>query len=140
MANNFIKKITPLNSDVTYTINDPILNEVIIGTQTASTGSWTGKSNTINGLYTGLQIRYYLPYAGSGNATLNLTLADNTTTGAINCYFTPTSRLTTHYPAGSTITMTYYPAGTIKISGTATTDNRWICDADYDANTVSQVR
>ena len=38
-TNNFIKKITPLDSDTTYTINDPILNEVIYGTQTVVTGT-----------------------------------------------------------------------------------------------------
>ena len=111
---------------------------IVIGTQTASTGSWTGKASTVTSLYDGLTIKYYLPYAGSGNATLNLTLANGTTTGAINCYYSGSSRLTTHYGAGSLITLTYYKAGSIKVSGTATTDNRWIADADYSSVSVSQ--
>jgi len=37
-----------------------------------------------------------MPFAGSGNATLNLTLADGTTTGAKNVYFESTTRFTTH--------------------------------------------
>lgn len=139
-TNNFIKKITPLDSEVTYTINDPILNEVIVGTQTASTGSWTGKSNTIYALYNGLQIRYYLPWAGSGNAQLNLTLADNTTTGNIPIYYRNNDRLTTHYSKGSVITLTYFAAGAIKIDGTATSDARWICDPMYpDGNEYAAV-
>ena len=102
----------------------------VIGTQTASTGSWTGNI-PVPALYDGLTIMYYLPWAGSGNATLNLTLADGTTTGAINCYYGNTTRLTTHYSKGSNIIMTYYSAGSIKIDGTVTTDNRWIANANY---------
>lgn len=139
-TNNFIKKITPLGSSVTYSVNDPILNEVIYGTQTAVTGTWTGKSNTINALYNGLQIRYYLPYNSNGNVTLNLTLADGSTTGAINCYYGGNSRLTTHYSAGNIITLTYFAAGQIKVAGTATSDARWVADANYtDGNEYAAV-
>jgi microcystin-dependent protein len=102
------------------------------GTQTASTGAWTGNI-PVPALYDGLTIMYYLPYAGSGNATLNLTLSNGTTTGAKNCYYS-TSRLTTHYAKGCNIVMTYHPAGTISVDGTATTDDRWIANADYNTN------
>ena len=136
-VNNFLSKITPLGSNTTYAIKDSIAQETIIGTQTAATGSWTGKSNYINALYDGLTIRYYLPYEGSGNATLNLTLADGTTTGAINCYYN-SGRLTTHFGRGSIIHLTYFSAGSIKINGTATTDNRWIANANYDSNDVNR--
>ncbi len=107
----------------------------VVGTQTAATGAWTGVI-PIPALYDGLSIDYYLPYAGvSGtNVTLNLTLADGTTkTGAKNVYLS-TGRLTTQYGAGRVIQMTYFSAGSISISGTATTDDRWICDAYYDTN------
>ena len=107
------------------------------GTQTAVTGSWTGEIDA-PALYDGMTIAYYLPYNGSGNATLNLTLNDDTTTGPINCYFTNNSRLTTHYGAGSTILLTYWSAGSIKVSGTATTDNRWT-HADHNSNTTYNV-
>ena len=79
--------------------------EYIEGTQTAKTGSWTGVT-TATSLTTGKTIAYKLPYAGSGNATLNLTLADGTATGAIAVY-TGTTRVTTHFGAGSVIKMTY---------------------------------
>lgn len=105
----------------------------VIGTQTAKTGAWTGALHGVPALYDGLTINYYLPYDGDGNATLTLTLDDGTTTGAVNCYIT-TSRLTTHQGAGRTIVMTYQSAGSISVKGTATTDNRWICDAYYDTN------
>jgi len=101
------------------------------GTQTAATGAWTGVI-PIPALYDGLTIMYYLPYAGSGNATLNLTLSNGTTTGAVNCYYGNATRLTTHYSQGSNIVMTYHSAGSISINGTATTDNRWIANADYN--------
>lgn len=103
------------------------------GTQTAATGSWTGALHGVSALYDGLTIIYYLPYGGSGNATLNLTLDDGSTTGAINCYW-GTSRLTTHYGAGSNIMLTYWSAGSISVAGTATTDNRWMVRNDYYAN------
>lgn len=102
----------------------------VVGTQTAATGSWTGVI-PVPALYDGLKIAYYLPYAGSGNATLNLTLSNGTTTGAINCYYRGNSRLTTHYGAGDTVMLTYFSAGSISVSGTATTDNRWIAGQNY---------
>lgn len=108
------------------------------GTQTAATGAWTGALHNVKALYNGLTINYYLPYNGSGNATLNLTLDDGTTTGAVNCYYGNASRLTTHYSQGSNIVMTYWSAGSISVGGTATTDNRWIANANYaDGNSVA---
>ena len=90
--------------------------EFIRGTQSAATGSWTGVTQDTE-LYDGKEILYFLPFAGSGNATLNLTLADGTTTGAKNCYFSSTTRLTTHYGQYSLIRMTYHKSHTI--NGTA---------------------
>ena len=110
----------------------------VVGTQTAATGNWTGNID-IDSLYDGLTIAYFLPYAGSGNATLNLTLKDGTTTGAINCYYRY-DRLTTHFAKGSNIIMTYYSAGSISIDGVATTDNRWIVNANYDTNDIETIR
>lgn len=123
-----------LPNNTTYDLKDSKKTGIyyVKGTQTAATGAWTGNID-VPALYTGLTIMYYLPYNGSGNATLNLTLSDGTTTGAKNCYVT-TGRLTTHYGAGRNIIMTYYKAGDISVSGTATTDDRWICDAFYDTN------
>ena len=78
----------------------------VAGTQLAATGSWTGIASSVDALYDGLTINYWLPYAGSGNATLNLTLKGGGTTGAINCYYSGASRLTTHYGAGNIIKLT----------------------------------
>lgn len=96
----------------------------VIGTQTQATGAWTGDID-VNSLYAGLTIAYFLPYSGSGSASLNLTLSDGTTTGAKACYYNNTA-ITTQFPAGATIIMTYWPAGSITVEGTATTDDRWI--------------
>ena len=109
----------------------------VVGTQTASTSVWTG-AIPIPALYDGLKIAYYLPYASTSTAvTLNLTLSNGTATGAINCYYNSTTRLTTHYGVATLIFLTYYSAGSISISGTATTDNRWIAQADYYYNSVT---
>lgn len=108
----------------------------VIGTQTAAGASWTGELKTIDALYDGLTIAYWLPYGGANNVTLNLTLK-NGTTGAINCYYQGNSRLTTHYGAGSMILLTYWGAGKIKVNGTATSDNRWVAGQNYaDGNTI----
>ena len=83
--------------------------EYIEGTQTAKTGSWTGVTKD-SSLVTGKTIAYKLPYAGNGNASLNLDftnpIGSTTQSGAIDVY-TNTSRVTTHYGAGSVILLTY---------------------------------
>lgn len=79
----------------------------VAGTQTATTALWTGVANTVEALYDGLTIMYWLPRTSASNVTLNLTLKDGSTTGAINCYYSGKSRLTTHYAAGNIVVLTY---------------------------------
>ena len=55
----------------------------------------------------GTQITYWLPQTSGSGATLNLTLKDGNTTGAIPLYSGGTTRLSTHYPAGSVQHLTY---------------------------------
>lgn len=117
----------------------------VIGTQTEMTSAWTGELHGVSALYDGLIINYYLPYNSLTGTyvTLNLTLDSGTTTGAVNCYYGNTTRLATQYSNGSNIIMTYWSAGSISINGTATTDNRWIANADYNTtipNTDYRVR
>ena len=113
-------------------------DDVIVGTQTAVTGSWTGVAKFAE-LKDGQRIAYWLPYNGSGNATLNLTLSNGSTTGAINCYYGGTSRLTTHYPAGNVIHFTYKKD--ISINGSSTKYTGWWADANYDSgNTYDRTR
>lgn len=101
----------------------------VVGTQTEATGSWTGNLPDVEALYNGLTIDYWLPYAGDGNATLNLTLKDGTTTGAINCYYSGTTRLTTHIGVNNVCRLIYQ---TVTISGTNYT-GWWLLKAnDYN--------
>ncbi|MBR3504449.1 MAG: hypothetical protein IKO07_09465 [Clostridia bacterium] len=105
-----------------YTICD--LNdasaEVIVGTQTAATNAWTGRAS-FSELKDGLTILYWLPYAGTSSAaTLNLTLADGTTTGAKNVYINGTSRCTTHVAVGNVTQMTYRVNTPVNGSGSYT--------------------
>lgn len=79
---------------------------------------------------------YWLPYAGSGSATLNLTLANGTTTGAKNCYYSGANRLTTHYAAGNAIHLTYR----INANVNGTNYTGWWADANYDSNTYDRIR
>ena len=79
--------------------------EYIAGTQTAMTGTWTGISMDA-ALYAGKTIAYKLPFSGSGDASLVLTLADGSTTAAVPVYLN-TTRVTTHFGAGAVISMTY---------------------------------
>lgn len=111
----------------------------IAGTQTAVTGTWTGTTSEISSLVDGQTIRYWLPYKGSGNATLNLTLSDGTTTGAINCYYNGTSRLTTHYAAGNIILLTYRE--NVSVAGSSTKYTGWWAQSDYgDGNYYDRIR
>lgn len=110
----------------------------VVGTQTAITGAWTGNARSISALIDGMSIRYWLPFNGSGNATLNLTLKDGTETGAIACYYRGTSRLTTHFPAGSLIILTY--CKDVSIAGSSTKYTGWWPSADYNSDTQNRLR
>lgn len=103
--------------------------EYINGTQTAATGNWTGETAD-NELYEGKMIAYRLPFAGSGNATLNLTFANGTTSGAKNVYLSTSTRMTTHVGAGNTIILVYHEANVIG----STTYQGWWMDAYYNSN------
>ena len=82
--------------------------ELIIGTQTSSTSAWTGKSNKLKSIAAGTRISYKLPYASTSTAvTLNLTLSNNTTTGAKEVYYLNTTRLSTQYGVNSIIQLIY---------------------------------
>lgn len=96
--------------------------EYIVGTQTASTNVWKGVTKDAS-LRIGKVIAYYLPFAGTSTAaTLNLTLADGTTTGAIELRRTGASTVTTQFGVDNVIIMIY--------DGTY-----WKVSAYYDTNT-----
>lgn len=114
----------------------------VIGTQTATTASWTGVLDTIDALYDGLTIAYYLPRTSASNVTLNLTLKGNTTTGAIPVYYKTNTRLGTHYAAGDMVILTYWGANSINVNGTVRTTASWIAHSQYvdgNSNTVPAV-
>jgi len=111
------------SSEKRWKINDlaggPI--EYIVGTQTSATASWKGVTKDST-LINGKIIAYKLPVAGTSTAaTLELTLLDGTTTGAIPVKRKGTGNTTTHYSAGEVIFMAY--------DGT-----NWQVNADYDSN------
>ena len=111
-------------------------NDIIVGIQTATTAAWTGVS-ALTALTDGTQITYWLPQTSGSNATLNLTLKDGSTTGAIPLYYGGTTRLSTHYPAGSVLHLTYRE--NVKI-GSTTIAKGWWADANYDSNTYDRIR
>lgn len=102
---NSEEKLFDGSQDLTFTGQELGSVEYIVGTQTAKTGAWTGVTKD-SALYPGKVIAYQLPFAGDGNASLNLTLADGTTTGAIAVYMN-TTRVTTHFPAASVVLYVY---------------------------------
>ena len=117
---SFTNKINGVN------INKTTIVPFVKGTQTGATGSWTGVCNDIDELYDGLTIAYWLPYAGNGNATLNLTI-NGTATGAKNCYYNGANRLTIHYGAGNIIYLTYQTAANVN----GTTYEGWWAHSQY---------
>lgn len=124
IKSKFIRTINGIGPDTNGNVSVDTC-EFINGTQTAATGSFTGVSRD-SSLYDGKHIIYRLPYAGSGNATLNLTLANGTTTGAKNVWRAPGTRLTTHYAAGNFLGMTYFQS-----------DDSWHCDVDVDTDSYA---
>ena len=81
--------------------------EYIVGTQTASTNAWTGVTKEAT-LETGKVIAYKLPFAGTSTAaTLNLTLSGGGTSGAKAVILNKNTNVTTHFPDGTIIILTY---------------------------------
>ena len=90
-----------------------------------------GEKKTLFSLRYYKRIAYWLPYDTVGdNVTLNLTLSDDTQSGAVKVYY-GTNRLSNQIMAGSVINMTYYPANTISIYGMLIDEPRWII-TDYN--------
>lgn len=122
---------TPAPEDVEESIQKVAANtDVIVGTQTATTASWTGIAS-FSSLVDKQQIVYWLPQTSSSNATLNLTLSDGSATGAVPLYFGGTTRLGTQYAAGNAVHLVYRENVTI---GSTTIAKGWWADANYDTN------
>lgn len=82
--------------------------EYIVGTHgTTATATWSGTCSKLTQIKDGTVIFFYLTSAGASNVTLNLTLANGTSTGAKNVYFKGTTRLSTHYPINSVVALVY---------------------------------
>ena len=88
------------------------------GGSSDTAGVWTGTITGLTAYFNGLTILFRPTDAGGSSATsINLHGL-----GAVPCYTTGTSALTTHYAVGSVILFTYY-------------DNAWR-RADYNSNTT----
>ena len=110
--------------------------EFIVGTQTATTATWTGNAS-FSELKDGQQITYWLPFGGGSNVTLNLTLKDGTETGAIPCFYSQGQRLSTQYAAGNVLHLTYRENA--KFFST-TIPKGWWADANYNSDTYDRIR
>ena len=74
----------------------------IVGNASDSAGTWSGSYTGINEYTDGLTIIYVPKVAGASTTTLNIN-----NLGAKTCYYTGTSKLTTHYAANTPILLTY---------------------------------
>lgn len=108
------------------------VTEYIVGTQTGSTSAWTGTSTKITSLAAGQVIYYKLPYASTNTAvTLNLTLANGTTTGAKEVWFWNGSRVTTNYGVNSIIGLIYNGSQWWVINPSNNNNNYYLVNGDY---------
>lgn len=124
-------------TDVVTTDDLSTYRELIFGTQTASTSSWTGVSID-SSIYNGKVIYYVLPYAStSTSSTLNLTLSDGSTTGALPLFYHFTTRITTQYTQGAIIELMYLVSPSI---GGSTRTTGWYCVEDRDNTNTYQLR
>ena len=110
----------------TYTLKDSTARSHLVyyieGPSTDTTaGTWTGTLDGLTAYYDGLTIVYVPAVAGKSSATyLNLNGL-----GAVQCYYTNTSALGTHYTAGTPVLFTYRQGFWRR--------------ADYDSNTTYSV-
>ena len=110
--------------------------EFVVGTQTSYTAAWTGNVS-FQELHDGQQITYWLPVGSGSNVTLDLTLADGSTTGAIPCYFGGSVRLGTQYSAGNVVRLTYRENDVIY---STSIPKGWWADANYNTDTYDRIR
>lgn len=95
-----------LSAHMGYILNNQDV-EYVVSTHTSSTSTWTGTCSKLRKLEAGTKIYYRLNQdPTTTDVTLNLTLADSTTTGAKNVYFGGT-RLKNQYPKYAVIGMVY---------------------------------
>lgn len=94
------------------------------GTGTTS-GTWLGSISGLTSYYDGLTIRYKIPTNGASTTTLNINGI-----GAATIYHYGTSKLTTHYPVGSVISLTYINAN----------GGSWTKDMYYDSTDDYRIR
>lgn len=131
LASNAVETAKIKDSAVTNAkLADPsnTVTEYIVGTHgTTATNVWTGTSTKINSLSTGQVIFFKMTSAGTSTAaTLNLTLANGTTTGAKNVRYNSATNLTTHFPQNTVLELVY--------DGTY-----WICTAIQNTNNYDRV-
>lgn len=91
----------------------------------ANTSAWTGSSSKIRSYFDGLTIKYKIGVVGESTTTLNINGL-----GARTIYRFSTTKLTTQFPVGSIIRLTYHES---------LNNGCWMCN-DYDANTNTYQR
>lgn len=107
--------------------------EVIEDGRSSNVAALVGTSSTLSALETGVRVGYRTLYALATNATLDLTLTDGTTTGAVPIYRFGTTRMGSHVNAGSVLMLTYFEP---YVYGTTTVERAWVADNAYDSNTI----
>ena len=104
-----ISDVTDLATQLAGKAPDNASVEYINDTRSAAGAAWTGVTKDA-ALYDGKTVIFRLAYNSSSNATLNLTLADGSTTGAKAIYFSSTARLGTQFVATNPVMLTYVAA------------------------------
>ena len=100
-ANGLLSSADKIKLDKSTGINQSI--PYIVGPDTDTTaGTWTGTYSGITEYTDGLTIIYVPKVAGASTTTLNIN-----NIGSKVCYYSGSSKLTTHYPAGTPILLTY---------------------------------
>jgi hypothetical protein len=92
----------------------------IEGNTTGTSGVWTGTHSEITEYYNGLTVVYHIGIAGASTDTLSINgLAAAT---VYRMYVSPSDnwKLTTHYPVGTVLTLTYK-------------NGYWLTNSDYDS-------
>lgn len=98
---------TSHNHDSTYTKKTQAIPYIVGPTTDTTEGQWTGSYSGITAYEEGLTIIYVPAVGGASNTKLNINEL-----GEVPCYYSGTSKLTTHFAAGTPIMFTYRTIGT----------------------------
>lgn len=145
-------KVEELSAGTLYELKQTNHNiPYVVTNETGTTNKLTATASTLSSLTEGQSIILHLTSGTTtastgdftGSCTLNITLADGTTTGQKIIYYGGTTKLTTHYAGGNDIRLTYHE--NLRVGTTTGLTGWWVegnyySDGNYNVGNVYERR